>query len=69
MQKHSSKTKASREPSIPAESEDSMTRQQMYRELERLYANVDWSDKDSIKQYNEKAREYRKMVEEEEEND
>lgn len=46
-----------------------MTRQQMYRELERLYANVDWSDKDSIKQYNEKAREYRKMVEEEEEND
>ena len=46
-----------------------MTRQQMYRELERLYANVDWSNKDSIKQYNEKAREYRKMVEEEEEND
>lgn len=46
-----------------------MTRQQMYRELERLYANVDWSNKDSIKRYNEKAREYRKMVEEEEEND
>lgn len=46
-----------------------MTRQQMYRELERLYANVDWSNKDSIKQYNEKAREYRKIVEEEEEND
>lgn len=46
-----------------------MTRQQMYKELERLYANVDWSNKDSIKQYNEKAREYRKMVEEEEEND
>lgn len=46
-----------------------MTRQQMYRELERLYANVDWSNKDSIKRYNEKAREYRKIVEEEEEND
>ena len=44
-----------------------MTRQQMYRELERMYANVDWTDKESIRQYNEKARQYRKMVEEEEE--
>jgi len=49
-----------------AESEDSMTRQQMYRELERLYTQVDWSNKESIRKYNEKAREYRKQVEEEE---
>lgn len=46
-----------------------MTRQQMYRELEKLYCKVDWSDKESIRRYNEKAREYRKMVEEEEEDD
>lgn len=46
-----------------------MTRQQMYRELEKLYAQVDWSDKESIKRYNEKAKQYRKMVEEEEDND
>ena len=44
-----------------------MTRQQMYRELERMYQQVDWSDKESIHQYNEKAREYRKQVEREEE--
>lgn len=44
-----------------------MTRQQMYRELERLYTQVDWSDNESIRRYNEKAKEYRKMVEEEEE--
>ena len=43
-----------------------MTRQQMYRELERLYTQVDWSDKESIRRYNEKAKEYRKMIEEEE---
>ena len=46
-----------------------MTRQQMYRELERLYAQVDWSNKESIRHYNEKAKEYRKMVEQEEEDD
>lgn len=43
-----------------------MTRQQMYKELERMYQQVDWSDKESIQRYNEKAREYRKIVEEEE---
>lgn len=41
-----------------------MTRQQMYRELERLYCQVDWNDKESVRQYNEKAREYRKQMEE-----
>lgn len=46
-----------------------MTRQQMYRELERLYEQVDWSNKESVKHYNEKAKQYRKMVEEEEDND
>ena len=46
-----------------------MTKQQMYRELERLYTQVDWSNKESIRRYNEKAKEYRKMVEEEEEDD
>lgn len=44
-----------------------MTRQQMYRELERLYCQVDWNSKESIHRYNEKAKEYRKMVEEDEE--
>lgn len=44
-----------------------MTKRQMYRELERLYTQVDWSDKESVRCYNEKAKEYRKMVEEEEE--
>lgn len=41
-----------------------MTRRQMYRELERLYCQVDWSDKESIRQYNELAKEYLKNVEE-----
>ena len=44
-----------------------MTRQQMYRELEKLYAQTDWTDRESIHRYNEKAREYRRMVAEEEE--
>ena len=44
-----------------------MTRQQMYKELEKLHAQVDWTSRESIHQYNEKAREYRHMVEEEEE--
>lgn len=39
----------------------------MYRELERLYAQVDWSSKESIHRYNEEARRYRKMFEEQEE--
>ena len=42
-----------------------MTRQQMYKELERLYCNTDWNDKESIRRYNEAARAYRKMVEQE----
>ena len=49
------------------EGDKTMTKQQMYRELERLYAQVDWSSKESIRQYNEQAKAYRKMVEEEEE--
>lgn len=44
-----------------------MTRQQMYRELEKLHAQVDWTSRESINQYNEKAREYRKQVEQKEE--
>ena len=44
-----------------------MTIQQMYKELEKLYCKVDWSNKESIHRYNEKAREYRKMVSEAEE--
>lgn len=44
-----------------------MTRQQMYKELERLYNNTDWSNKESIHRYNEAAKEYRKMVEQEDE--
>lgn len=44
-----------------------MTRQQMYRQLEKLHSQVDWTNRQSIHQYNEKAREYRRMVAEEEE--
>lgn len=44
-----------------------MTIQQMYKECERLYAQVDWSNKASIHRYNEAVRELRKMREEEEE--
>lgn len=46
-----------------------MTRQQMYRKLEKLYCNVDWNNKESIRRYNEMAQQYRKMVEEEKEDD
>ena len=46
-----------------------MTRQQMYKELERLYTEVDWTNKDSIHHYNELAREYRHMVYEQDEKD
>ena len=45
-----------------------MTKQQMYKALEKLYCETDWSNKESILRYNEKAREYRKMMEEEEKN-
>lgn len=41
-----------------------MTRQQMYKLLEKLYCETDWSNKESVKRYNEMARMYRKMVEE-----
>lgn len=41
-----------------------MTIQQMYKELERLYCRVDWGDRESIRRYNEKAWQYRKMVDE-----
>lgn len=44
-----------------------MTRQQMYRQLEKLYAQVDWTSKESIHRYNEAARAYRQQVAEEEE--
>ena len=43
-----------------------MTRQQMYKLLEKLYCETDWSNKESVKHYNEMARMYRMMVEEEE---
>lgn len=39
-----------------------MTRQQKYKELERMYAEVDWSNKESVARYNEAARRYREMV-------
>ena len=51
----------------PRQKEGNMTRQQMYRELERMSQQVDWNTKEGIHRYNEKAREYRKMVEEDEE--
>lgn len=44
-----------------------MTVQQMYKQIERLYAQVDWSNKESIHRYNEAVRRLRKMREEEEE--
>lgn len=44
-----------------------MTIQQMYKECEKLYTQVDWSNKASIHRYNEAVRELRKMREAEEE--
>lgn len=44
-----------------------MTIQQMYKECERLYAQVDWTNKQSIHEYNEKVWELHKMREEENE--
>lgn len=42
-----------------------MTVQQMYKQIERLYAQVDWSNKESIHRYNEAVRQLHKMREEE----
>lgn len=42
-----------------------MTAREMYRECERLYKQVDWSNKESIHRYNEKVRELRRLREEE----
>ena len=44
-----------------------MTRQEMYRKLERLYATTNWNSKESIHRYNEMARMYRQRVAEEDE--
>lgn len=41
-----------------------MTVQQMYKEIERLYAQVDWSNKESIHRYNEAVRKLHRMREE-----
>lgn len=42
-----------------------MTTQQMYKQIERMYAQVNWNDKDSIHRYNEAVRQLHKMREEE----
>lgn len=42
-----------------------MTVQQMYRQIERMYAQVDWNNKESIHRYNEAVRQLHKMREEE----
>ena len=39
----------------------------MYQELEKLHAQVDWNDRESIHRYNEKAREIRRRFEQEQE--
>lgn len=44
-----------------------MTSREMYRECERLYQHVDWTDKESIHRYNEAIRRLRKQREEEQE--
>lgn len=44
-----------------------MTAREMYRECERLYKQVDWTNKESIHRYNEAVRVLRKQREEEEE--
>lgn len=51
----------------PAERKDTMTSREMYRECERLYQQVDWTDKESIHRYNEAVRRLRKQREEEQE--
>lgn len=44
-----------------------MTTRQFYRECERLYAQINWNNKESVHRYNEKVRELRHMRDEEEE--
>ena len=44
-----------------------MTAREMYRECERLYKQVNWNSKESIRRYNEAVRELRKQREKEEE--
>ena len=44
-----------------------MTSRELYRECERLYAQVDWNNKESIRRYNEKVKELRKQREAEQE--
>lgn len=41
-----------------------MTVQQMYKQIERLYAQVDWSNKESIHRHNEAVRKLHRMREE-----
>lgn len=43
-----------------------MTSRELYRQCERLYAQVNWKDKESIHRYNEAVRELHKQREEEE---
>ena len=43
-----------------------MTARELYRECERLYAQVNWKDKESIHRYNEAVRELHKQRKEEE---
>ena len=44
-----------------------MTSRELYKECERLYAQVDWKSKESIHRYNEAVRQLRKQREQEEE--
>lgn len=43
-----------------------MTRQEMHKICEKLYAQVDWTNRESIHKYNEAVRQLRKLREEEE---
>jgi len=40
-----------------------MNSRQLYRECERLYQQVDWTNRESIHQYNEKVRELHRQRE------
>jgi len=42
-----------------------MTSRELYREAERLYRNVDWTNRQSIHEYNEKVRELHRQRERE----
>lgn len=44
-----------------------MTTQQMYKQIERLYAQVNWNSRESIHRYNEAVRELHKLREMEDE--